>query len=340
LLLVGNFLSRAGGSRHVCEDLSERLARAGWNVRTASNKRPKLPRMLDMAGAVWAGRRRDEVVHVDVFSGEAFLWAAVVVGLLRSLRKRHVLTLRGGSLPTFSARWPSFVRRVLAGAHAVTVPSGFLLREMRPYRGDLIFLPNPLDLGSYPYALRRSAEPRMIWLRAFHELYNPSLGPRVLSLVSREFPKATLTMIGPDRGDGSLARTRETSVRLGVADRVRIIEGIPKSEVGRNLAEADIFLNTTNADNAPVSVLEAMACGLCVVSTNVGGMPDYLDDQKEGLLVPPENPEAMASAVLQILKNPELAARLSRGGRRRAEGMDWSVVLPEWENLFELALQG
>jgi glycosyltransferase involved in cell wall biosynthesis len=337
VLLVGNFLSKAGGSRHVCEDLAERLTRAGWSVRTASYKRPKVARMLDMAGAVWAGRRRDEVVHVDVFSGEAFLWAAVVIGMLRSLKKRYVLTLRGGALPTFAARWPSFVRRVLAGAHAVTVPSKFLLREMQPYRNDLILLPNPLEIGSYPFAPRRSAEPRMIWLRAFHEMYNPGLGPRVLSVIAQKFPGATMTMIGPDRGDRSLERTRGTAKRLGVADRLRIIEGIPKSEVGRNLAEADIFLNTTNVDNAPVSVLEAMACGLCVVSTNVGGMPDYLQDEKEGLLVPPDDPAAMASAVTRILENPDLAARLSRGGRRRAEGMDWSVVLPEWQNLFELA---
>src|SRR5262245_34619394 len=98
LLLIGNFLSGAGGSRHVCEELAERLQSAGWNVRTASDKRSKIPRLLDMAGAVWRGRRREEVVHVDVFSGEAFLWAAAIVFLLRSLRTPHVLTLRGGSL--------------------------------------------------------------------------------------------------------------------------------------------------------------------------------------------------------------------------------------------------
>ena len=334
ILLLGNFLSKAGGSRHVCEELADRLTRAGWSVRTASHKRPKLPRLLDMTGAVWRGRRKEEVVHVDVFSGEAFLWAAAMVGLLRSLGKRYLLTLRGGSLPEFAARWPVAVRRILAGADAVTVPSGFLLREMRPYRADLILLPNPLDLSSYPHRHRRRAAPRMIWLRAFHETYNPSLGPRVLALLAREFPGISLTMIGPDRGDGSLARTREKAAELGVSDRLRIVEGIPKSEVGRNLAEADVFLNTTNVDNAPVSVLEAMACGLCVVSTNVGGMPDYLRDEAEGLLVPPGDPEAMASAVRRLLADSELAARLSRGGRARAEAMDWSIILPRWESLF------
>jgi glycosyltransferase involved in cell wall biosynthesis len=293
-----------------------------------------------MLAVVWKGRRREEVVHVDVFSGEAFLWAATVVGFLRSMGKRYLLTLRGGSLPEFAERWPTAVRTLLAGADVVTVPSEFLRREMQRYRSDLVLLPNPLDLSAYPHRYRLRAEPKMTWLRAFHETYNPTLGPRVLALLARDYPEASLTMIGPDRGDGSLARTRETASRLGVADRLRIIEGVPKSEVGGRLAEADLFLNTTNVDNAPVSVLEAMACGLCVVSTNVGGMPDYLRDGAEGLLVPPNDAEAMASAVRRILSDPELAARLSRGGRARAETMDWSIVLPRWESLFTASREG
>ena len=96
--------------------------------------------------------------------------------------KPHVLTLHGGSLPEFAARWPGVVRRVLAAASAVTVPSEYLRREMRPYRSDLRLMPNPLDLAAYPYRRRERPEPRLVWLRAFHDTYNPSLAPRVLAL--------------------------------------------------------------------------------------------------------------------------------------------------------------
>ena len=337
LLFIGNFLSAAGASRHLCEDLVERLSRRGWNIRAASTHHAKAPRMLDMAGAVWRGRRRDEVAHVDVFSGEGFLWAAVVVYLLRALGKPHVLTLRGGSLPSFAARWPHMVRRVLSGAGTVTVPSEFLLREMSRYRQNLRLLPNPVDLKAYPYRMRERAEPRLVWLRAFHETYNPSLAPAVLALVRKDFPSARLTMIGPDRGDGSLERTRRRAAKLGVGDHVVFTGQIPKAAVGEHLSGGDIFVNTTNVDNAPVSVLEALACGLCLVTTNVGGIPDYVRDGDEGLLVPPGDAEAMASAVRRILREPGLAARLSAGGRRRAERTDWSEILPQWEELFRAA---
>ncbi len=337
LLFIGNFLSNSGASRGVCEDLVERLRGAGWEVHAASAKHAKAPRMLEMASAVWRGRRREGVVHVDVFSGEAFLWAAAIVGLLRSLGKPHVLTLRGGSLPEFAARWPGAVRRVLAGAHTVTVPSEFLRREMEPYRSDLFLLPNPLSIAAYPFRQRDRTHPRLVWLRAFHETYNPSLGPRVLALVSQTHPDVELTMIGPDRGDGSLARARAEARELGVEDRVRFVDQVPKAAVGEHLSRADVFLNTTNVDNAPVSVLEALACGLCVVSTDVGGIPDYVRNGEEALLVPPDDAEAMAAAVRRVLSEPGLAQRLSAGGRARAEKADWSVVLPQWEGVFAAA---
>ena len=68
-------------------------------------------------------------------------------------------------------------------------------------------------------------------------------------------------------------------------------------QVPSELNEFDIFLNTTFVDNTPVSVLEAMACGLCVVSTDVGGLSFLLEHEGDALLVPPDNPKAMAAAV-------------------------------------------
>ena len=100
------------------------------------------------------------------------------------------------------------------------------------------------------------------------------------------------------------------------------------------LNKADIFLNTTNVDNTPVSVIEAMACGLCIVSTNVGGIPYLLEDGVDALLVPPEDTQAMANAVKRILSDRQLAAALSANARKKAGAFSWEKVLPMWEALF------
>src|SRR5438270_104069 len=78
VILVGNFLSSATGVRGVCEDLADQLTMAGWPVLTTSRKRGRLSRLMDMITSVWARRHSYSVAQVDVFSGQAFLWAEAV----------------------------------------------------------------------------------------------------------------------------------------------------------------------------------------------------------------------------------------------------------------------
>jgi glycosyltransferase involved in cell wall biosynthesis len=147
-------------------------------------------------------------------------------------------------------------------------------------------------------------------------------------------------MVGPDKGDGSLQIVKRMAAEMGVMDRVSLPGGVPKSEVPRWMNRNDIFLNTTHVDNRPISVLEAMACGLCIVSTNVGGIPSLLKHEQNALLVPPDDHEAMAAAIEQILTEPGLAGRLSQNARTDAERYDWSVVLPQWESLIMSLVKG
>ena len=141
-------------------------------------------------------------------------------------------------------------------------------------------------------------------------------------------------MIGPDKGDGSLTRLLSLAKGLGIDDRVTIIPGVPNVKIPFFLDQNDIFINSSKFDTAPRSLIEAMANGLCIVSTDVGGIPYLVTDDEEALLVPSDKPEIMAQAVKRLLDEPHLAEKLSRNARHSAEGMDWSMILPQWENLF------
>ena len=270
---------------------------------------------------------------VDLYSGPAFSWAKAVCWVLRRAGKPYILMLHGGNLPKFAVRRAKLVRGLLASAVAVTTPSNYLTEQMKAYRHDIQPMPNGICVNDYFYKLRRQVSLRLVWLRAFHEVYNPVMAVQVLACLTQDFPQIHLTMIGPDKGDGSLQRTRQEAERLNIGDRLTLLGGVRKDEVPKKLSEADIFLNTARVDNTPVSVLEAMASGLCVVSTRVGGIPYLVHAEREALLVPSENAVSMAEAVRRIIIEPDLAKRLSCNARRKAEQFDWSVILPRWEKL-------
>jgi len=354
VLVVGSFVAPMPLERYVSGDLAQRLAAGGWRATATSRKRNRLARLLDMATAVFRCRASFDLALVDVFSGPAFLWAEAVCGLLRCLRKPFVLTLHGGNLPAFAKRCPRRVRRLLHLAAVVTTPSRYLLEQLRGMGPDIRLLPNAIELRRYPFRQRTSPSPKLVWVRAFHEIYNPCMAPRAVahllemgdlgsaisdlrSLVS----DLHLTMLGPDKGDGSLERMESEVRRLKLEGRISLPGPVPKRQVPDALSSGDIFLNTTNFDNTPVSVIEAMACGLCIVSTSVGGMPYLVEDGKDGLLVPPDDPPAMAAAVRRILTEPGLAEKLSRNARAKAEQFDWAMILPQWEKLLtEVAENG
>jgi len=340
VIIVGNFLHAATGTFGVCEELAAQLAAAGWQVVTTSPYPQRLRRLADMLATIWRERRRYAGAQVDVYSGPSFVWAETACWLLGRLGRPYVLTLHGGALPKFAARWPRRVGRLLASAAAVTTPSGYLAAAMARYRADLVVQPNPIAATAYPFRVRERARPRLLWVRGFHAIYNPGLAVRAVARLRHDFPEIQLVMVGPDRGDGSYERTLAEARALGIDGQVDFRGPVPKPQLPAVFADSDIFLNTTNVDNTPVSVVEALASGLCVVSTAVGGVPYLVQHERDALLVPADDPGAMADAIRRVIADPALAERLSSQGRQNALGRDWSVLLPRWERLLRSVAGG
>jgi glycosyltransferase involved in cell wall biosynthesis len=169
-------------------------------------------------------------------------------------------------------------------------------------------------------------------MRTFHPSYNPEMAVRVLARVRKVVPETTLVIAGQDKGTQEVVR--RLAQKLDVSDVVRFPGYLNTSAKVHEGQAADIFLNTNHVDNMPVSVIEACAMGLPVVATNVGGIPDLLTDNETSLLVPDDDDEAMAAAVLRLLRDPDLAGRLSANGRKLAERSSWEYVRPQWERLF------
>jgi len=342
ILLVSNFLFHTSQdlqvTRGVCDELFHQLKLAGWPVIQTSSKENRFNRLFDIVRTIYFRRKEYSITQVDVYSGMAFIWAEVACWALHLLRKPYILTLHGGLLPTFAERWPKRVRRLLQSAGKVTTPSTFLFSKLKIYRAEMTLLPNPLHIRNYPFNHREKLLPRLIWLRAFHHVYNPTMAIDVVLLLIDQYPNIELIMVGPDKGDGSIQKVKQKINKHGLENQVHIQGKVQKKDVPSWLNRGDIFLNTSTVDNAPVSIVEAMACGLCVVSTNVGGIPYLLSDGKDAILVESENAQEMANAVQRFLKNPKFASSLSLSANLRAAEFDWSIIFPRWESLFQEVL--
>jgi glycosyltransferase involved in cell wall biosynthesis len=334
LLLIGAFLSAQSGTKGISELLAELLRSRQHHVITVSSRPNRAYRLIDIAWHIWAKRNQYQVAHIDLFSGSAFIWAIVAVAILRALKKPHIITMRGGALPEFARRRPSQVSQLLTRAEVVTTPSHYLLREFQQYRDDIQYLPNGLDIIHYPFTARTKPQPKLCWLRAFHTIYNPALAVRTIAILRKTFPDIHLDMIGPDKEDGSFAEANKLIVENGLEKHIRIVGPVPKADVPTWLQQGDIYLNTTRYESFGVAVMEAAAVGLPVVTTNVGEIPYLWSDGEDALLIPNDDPEAMAGAVHRILTEPGLAERLSRNGRRKSEQFDWTMIMPQWESLF------
>ena len=331
---IGAFHGTTGRTVTNADSLADRLASVGVVSICASRQVAALRRGASMLGTIFSKRSSYRVVLIHVYSGKAFLWAACSTLLAKALGKRVVLWLHGGNLPVFSARYPGLVRRVFGSADRLLAPTGYLARSAGDqHQVDIV--PYELPIDAYPFHERRSVRPRMLWVRAFSQLYNAAMAPRVVQLLAEQLPDVTLTMCGPDNGDGSFQETQRVAHELGVADRLELPGKVSKERIKQLGQECDIFLNTTTVDNTPVSVVEAMAMGMCVISTNVGGMPYLVTDELDGLLVTSNDPGAMAQACRRVLDDPALAHHLSTNARRRALDFDWQRIAPRWSALLQ-----
>jgi glycosyltransferase involved in cell wall biosynthesis len=168
-------------------------------------------------------------------------------------------------------------------AYVNVSPSEYLKFHFEKFGiSNVICIPNSINLSDYSFKERQNFAPNILWVRAFAEIYNPKMAIDVLHLLQKKHPEATLTMVGSDK-DGSLEITKKYANLLNL--NVTFTGKLSKKEWTNLAQNHDVFINTTHFDNTPVSVLEAIALGLPVVSTNVGGLPFLLTHQKNAFLV-------------------------------------------------------
>lgn len=280
---------------------------------------------------VWRLPRVD-VVHAFSASYWSYVLAPLPAMILgRALGRVVILNYHSGEAPDHLERWGWLTSRTLGLAHRIVVPSGYLVDVFRQHGYAAEPIANLVELDQIPYRERRALAPRFLANRNFEPHYNVACVLRAFQRIQARIPAASLTVFG----DGPERMALE-SLAAELHLRQTTFAGlVSPDEMGRSYHEADVYLNAPLIDNMPLSILEAFAAGIPVVTSDAGGIPYIVRDGENGRLVPQNDPEAMANAAIDLLEHPEAAAGMT--GRARKEVVErytWTAVLEAWRRCY------
>ena len=332
ILYIGNNLTKKTNYATSMDVLSNLLKSEGFTIYKSSSKSNKVLRLLDMCFAILHYKNKIDYVLIDTFSTSNFYYALLISQLCRLFRLKYLPILRGGNLPYRLKQNPTLSSLIFNNSFQNIAPSGYLKHEFKIKGYATQLVPNVISIANYKFKKRIKLKPKLLYVRAFANVYNPCMSIEVFKEIKKTYSKAVLCMVGPNK-DGTLNEVQQLIDRYELHDSVEITGVLSKSEWHKKSEEFDVFINTTNVDNTPVSVIEAMALGLPVVSTNVGGMPFLVENNKDGVLVEKNNAVEMATRIIEILEKNNIS--LAKNARIKAESFDCNIVKNKWVEILK-----
>lgn len=276
-----------------------------------------------------------ELVHIHTATRGSFWRKALFATIARLFRTPIVLHLHGSDFAGFYHRQPGPVRA--------------LIRQQLEWATGVIVLSESwrAAIAAIAPAARMSVVPNAVTLppvstltdRPQSILFLGRIGARkgafdliaAFATIAPRYPALSLTLAG----DGQTAEARDLAHRLGLADRITVLNWVDDTTRSGLLAWASIYALPSYNEGLPMSVLEAMAAGLPVIATPVGGIPDLIETGKTGLLVPSGDIAALAAALATLLNDPELSAALGSAARDRiGKAFTPEIVLPTLSALY------
>jgi L-malate glycosyltransferase len=275
---------------------------------------------------------RYDVVHVFSASYWSFVLAptpAILIG--KWLGKRVVLNYRSGEAEDHLQRWRRTAIPTMRRADAVVTPSGYLVDVFARFGLRAEAISNFVDPAAVVYRRRASLRPVFLSNRNFQTLYNVPCVLRAFAAIQARIPDARLIVIG----DGPEREHVHHTARALAVRNVEFVGAVRPTDMGRWYDEADVYLNASDIDNMPNSIIEAFACGLPVVTTRAGGIPYVVEHERNGLLVDCGDDAGLARAALRLLDDPVLAQRVIAEGLRDVEQQyTWGAVSDRWAALY------
>lgn len=350
--LVGPLPPPSGGMANQTQQLAKLLTKEGLTVDLIQTNRPYYPafigkvmvlraafRLLSYVIHLWQAARHVDVLHIMANSGWSwylFAMPAVWIAKLRGIPS--VVNYRGGEAEQFFQNSFARVKPTLMASTCVVVPSKFLQQVFSKRKVSTQIVANIIDIERFSAAKQvpqDSTAPHLLVARNLELIYDNATAIRAFKEILSNYPEATLTIAGTGPEEEALHQLVE---QLSIKGRVSFTGRVDTQAMPALYQSAHIMLNPSRVDNMPNSVLESLASGVPVVSTNVGGIPFLVEHERTALLVPPEDYLAMAEAVQRLLTDRELRNTLIQTGIKFVQQFSWPVVREQWLQVYQQAI--
>lgn len=324
VVMLGTSLDAPGGMTSVVRTLAAGgLFKAGNVVYLATYERKGIATqlrvfgtaMLRLAWMLMCGKVL--LVHVHSASRGSFWRKSIVCLLARLFGVPYIFQIHSGEFPTFYAqecgtfaRW--WVHQTLGRAAAVVCLTKYWQEQISAFApgGNLVVIGNPVDIP--PLAPARESVDQVLFLGRLREKKGVFDLIKAISLLNMPSLKFVLA------GDEDAQAVQAMATELGVIDQVSLPGWIDGAEKQAKLEAADIFVLPSYFEGLPVGILEAMANGVPIVTTTVGGIPDVVVDREHALLVPPGDPAKLAAAIRELVGDREVRLQLRDKAYQRA----------------------
>jgi L-malate glycosyltransferase len=347
--LVGPLPPPFGGMANQTKQLARLLASEGVKVTLVQTNKPYPNLFFENLKGIRAFFRlipyliklRKVVKHVDclhVMANSGWSWqlfAAPAVWIAWLNKVPVIVNYRCGEAEIYLHTSIKFVAPTLKRVSALIVPSGFLQAVFKKYDFTAEVIPNIIDLDRFVFAankgVRNIEAPVIVIARNLEAIYGIDVAIDAIALIKQKTPKVRLLVAGSGPLLHSLLQQVEQNDLL---DNIEFTGKLKPEQIASLYAKADIMLNPTRVDNMPNSLLEAMASGLPIVTTSVGGIPYIVSEGETALMVDPNNPEMMANKLEQLINDPVLYEKLAFNGNLYVQKYSWLHVKQQWLSLY------
>ncbi|HEY6187335.1 MAG TPA: glycosyltransferase family 4 protein [Pyrinomonadaceae bacterium] len=348
ILIVGPSLDPPGGQAVQAAHLLEHLPQDASLEVSFLPINPRLPGVWGKAQAVKYVRtvvtmilycasllarvRKYDVIHIFSASYFSFVLAPTPALLVARLYgKRSVLNYHSGQAEDHLARWRRSAPATIRLADRLVVPSAYLVEVFARFGLRARAIHNFVATERFRFRERgSSSRPHFFSNRSFEPLYNVACTLRAFAIIQKRFPEARLTLAG----DGSQRAELERLAAELDLNHVTFTGCVEPEGMPGLYDEADIFLNSSDIDNMPVSIIEAFASGLPVVTTDAGGIPFMVADGRTGLITKRGDYEALAACAIRLLEDDELRSMLTRNALEECRKYSWAAVRDQWLELY------